>query len=82
MKLRSEKGRFILTDGDKEIIYDTVLHAMCYMFVMFNFRSIPCVTPSPRPVRSLTPNPKPIVLTLEDKIKISRIKANMPICTI
>lgn len=82
MKLRTEKGKVILIDGDKQIIYDTIIQAMYYMFLMFNFRSIPCVAPSSRPVRSLTPNPKPIILTLEDKIKISRIRANLPIFSI
>ncbi len=82
MKLRIENGEIILTDGDKQIMCDTIIQAMYYMFLMFNFKSIPCVAPSLRPVRSLTPNPKPIILTLEDKIKISRIRANLPTFTI
>ena len=82
MKLRSEKDRFILTDGDKKIVFDKIIHAMAYMFLMTRFRAIPCVAPAVRPVRALTPNPKPLILTHEEKIKISRIKASLPACTI
>lgn len=82
MKLRSEKGRFILLDGGKRCVFDNVLQAMCYMFIMTVFRKIPYIGPPLSPVRAITPNPKPITLTLEDKIKISRIKASIPVIKI
>ena len=82
MKLKTQKGKWILTDGEKTMIYDYGACAFAYMFIMTCFRKIPAVAPAPRPVRSLTPNPKPITLTYEDKIKKGKIKATMPYCEI
>lgn len=82
MKLRSKGNKWYIKDGDKEIVFSEVYEPFVYMFYMLLFKSVPCVPPSSYPVRSLTPNPKPIELTLEDKIKISRIKAKSPLLII
>ena len=82
MKLKSKSGKFIMTDGERCIVFDMLIQAIEYMFLMLNFRTVRCVPPSLCPVRTLTPNPKAMILTHREKIKISIVKANMPICTI
>lgn len=80
MKLRREMGKYILTDESKTMIFDSVVVAMSYAFVMNALRGKPrtCAPPVHRPVRALTPNPKARALTLDERLRINRIKASIP----
>ena len=82
MKLRTEKGVWILLDEGREIHFESGIYAFAYMLIMAKVRPIPCTTPSIYPVRSLTPHPKKRRLTKKQYALVKKIKAEMPACYI
>ena len=55
MKLRKEKGKWIITDKGRTIVFDSSNDAWQYIFMMKEIRPIKVVRPSIYPVRSLIP---------------------------
>ena len=56
MKLRTEKGKWIVDDNGRNIIFDTSYDAWQYIFLMMMIRpKVPYVVRSLYPVRSLDP---------------------------
>lgn len=78
MKLIKIKDEWIVFDGERQITVTDPMIAFGYVFLMLNFRPIPCTTPSIYPVRSLTPHPKKRRLSKKMQARVREIKANMP----
>jgi hypothetical protein len=77
MKLKTEKGKWIVTDKGREIDFKGCsLEALDYCFIMKDF--VTHIAPPARlyPVRSLVPHPKKRRVTKKWKEKINRIKRN------
>lgn len=74
MKLRTEKGKWIVSDRGREVIFDKGLEAFYYCLLMRDFhKQIPpekCVYP----VKSLVAKPKKRRITKKWREKINRIK--------
>lgn len=78
MKLYSKNGRFEIRDNERIVVYDSIVEAMSYIFLMMQLRHIPYTSPSLSPVRSLVPHPKKLVLKKSDLIRIGIMKSNLP----
>jgi hypothetical protein len=77
MKLRTESGRWILTDGEREIDFNgNGLVAWGYAFAIKDIREFPKAPRRSYTVRSLTPNPKKRRFPKKWREKIKKIKAN------
>ena len=78
MKLVKIGPEWTVFDGEREITVTDPKIAFGYVFVMLNFRAVPCTTPPLHPVRSLTPHPKKRRLSKKMQARVREIKANMP----
>ncbi len=59
MKLRTEKGEWILTDNGREINFENDYNsAWLYVFFMKGIRDLPTIPQTAYPVRSLIPKMK------------------------
>ena len=76
MKLRTEKGKWIVTHNGKEKIFDNGLCAFCYCLIMGDLGKQIAPPKCVYPVRSLVPHPKKRRITKKWREKINRIKRN------
>jgi hypothetical protein len=76
MKLRTEKGKWIVSDRGREIEFEDVIHAVYYCFLMKDFEKQIAPPHCVYPVRSLVPHPKKRRVTKKWREKINRIKRN------
>lgn len=76
MKLRTEKGKWIVIDGGREIEFESGLHAFYYCLIKKDFEKQIAPKPLLYPVRSLVPHPKKRRVTKKWRDKINRIKHN------
>jgi hypothetical protein len=74
MKLRTEKGKWILLHNGKEITYDKGVYAFCYFLTMKDFEKQIAPPRCVYPVKSLVPHPKKRRITKKWREKINRIK--------
>ena len=75
MKLKTIKGQWLVTDGEREIDFkNDGLAAWYYVLTMKSIRRLPKLPRQIYPVRSLTPHPKKRRMTAKYKQKIKDIK--------
>lgn len=74
MKLRTESGKWIVSDRGREIEFRGGLHAVYYCFLMKDFEKQIAPLHCVYPVRSLVPHPKKMRYTKKWREKVERIK--------
>ena len=75
MKLKTIKGQWIVTDGNKTFSVAEGCVAFGYIMLMAQLRPHKCITPSIHPVRSLVPHPKKRRLTKKQREFVKAYKA-------
>lgn len=76
MKLRTEKGKWIITHNGRVIEYNKGLFAFYYCYVMKDFEKQIAPTHCVYPVKSLVPHPKKRRFAKKWKEKVKRIKSD------
>jgi hypothetical protein len=79
MKLRKEKGLWIVTDKGREIEFLRPIEALYYCYIMKDFVKQIAPVNQVYPVKSLVPHPKKRRITKKWRDKINAIKTNYEI---